>query len=53
MNKARGYIIKTVLISSLVSTNIVVWYELLGIKFLLAIVVLSIIITLTSKTKNV
>lgn len=53
MDKARGHVVKTALISSLVSTNILIWYEILGIKFLIAIIILSMIITLASNTKNV
>lgn len=44
--------LKTVLISSLVSVNILIWHNLLGAKFLLAIVVLSLIVVLTSKTED-
>jgi hypothetical protein len=51
MNNNLQHTLKTVLISSLVSTNILIWHNLLGAKFLLA-VLLSLIIVLTSKTEN-
>lgn len=52
MNKTTEQILKTVLVSSLVSTNILIWHNLLGAKFLLAIVVLGLIVVLTSKTED-
>jgi len=53
MDKNLQQILKTVLISSLVSANAIIWHDLLGAKFLLAIVFLALIIVLTSKTENV
>jgi hypothetical protein len=44
--------LKTVLISSVVSAGVIIWNELLGAPFLLAIVLVSIIVVLTSKTEN-
>lgn len=52
MNKNQQQTLKTVLISSLVSINILVWHNLLGAKFLLAVIIFSLIVTLISKTKN-
>jgi len=52
MNKNLQQPLKTVLISSLASVNVIVWYEIFGARFLLAIVFLALIIVLTSKTEN-
>jgi len=43
---------KIILISSLVGANILIWYDIFGVKFLLVIAMAGLIIVLTSKTKN-
>ena len=48
----RNHMLKTVLISALVTTNILVWYEIFGIKFLLLVILLTLIVVLTSKVNN-
>lgn len=45
-------ILKTVLISALVSVNILIWHGLIGAKFLLAIIVLGLVVVLTSKRED-
>ncbi|UCB57637.1 MAG: hypothetical protein JSV30_03390 [Candidatus Omnitrophota bacterium] len=52
MDKNLNQTLKIILISALVSGNIIVWHEALGFKFLVGIFILSIVVILSSKTRD-
>ena len=53
MDKSKIKIFKIIFISTLVSASVIVWYELIGAKFLIILSILCLIIVLTSKAKDV
>ncbi len=52
MNKNLQQTLKTVLISSLASVNMIVWYETFGEKFLMGIAFIGLVVVLTDKPER-
>lgn len=49
MDKNLQQSLKTVLISSLASVNVIVWHEIFGVRFLMGIVFVGLVVALTDK----
>ena len=52
MDKNLQQTLKTVLVSSLVSVNVIIWNEIFGAKFLMGIVFVGLIVVLTNKPEK-